>query len=732
MKYLQNLFCEYENDIFQKLLTIYDHIENINIEDIIKKMNAINFFCSNNSILWKYRFKKFENLSEDECNKQLKKIKIEKEKFNNLIDLWNKEEIEKYNNISNEIIIELLSIKSKNEENKKIFEIKKKAKDLINKLDNNFLKRENLKDDYLIFNKNYEKQVSFIKQEIQKFLEMERPTLDIFNDLEFKVKIFIQASHQTLKMEGEKIFWPISNIIKKINLSKKNFYIDEYIIWYSQIKPIIDNIINNNLNKNEFFESILKLYKDSELEPIINYINDYKKINNNRLNYYFSKDDINIINNLLRGIFINKILKEGINKDIIDYLINYIEILNKEINPIKVSQEDYFFINSIANKYSYNLQIIYPFFEHKDIFYLFFKYQNNNNFIKNEIIKDLNISDKKIGILASEIYKNINELSMFQIAEKIIIILYENTFGKSIKDIKDLKIQSKMIKEEKEKNYVYEMIDCMILFEELDKIIKNKKNNIAFFNCSDISYLKDFIEEGKNNKNIISTIFEKGKNKINSLILYYINEHKEIFEVLFNILVKSNISFFKSLTKNNNMNYLPFWIYILRKISSINCIEIKENEKPLKKYLKEQIKDKLTTYISENKKFGTDWINLISIDISNELLEKTTRNIAIFFDILCKNINKDFLKNFKDDIINIFKKLFSSLIQLVFDNKLINLIECPLLSSNHIIINFIVNPSKYIYSIIKDSISIKFKSEIDKIKDYKNNIDSFINLLFII
>ena len=117
--------------------------------------------------------------------------------------------------------------------------------------------------------------------------------------------------------------------------------------------------------------------------------------------------------------------------------------------------------------------------------------------------------------------------------------------------------------------------------------------------------------------------------------------------------------------------------------------------------------------------------------ISNELLEPTIRDIAIFFDILCKNIEKEFLAKFKDHWINFFQNLFLTLIELVFDNKLVKLIEDSNLSSKHIIIHFITNPSNYIYLSIKEIIYNNYLKVIPNIKEINNNFDSFISSLFL-
>ena len=742
-EYFKNLFCDLEKDIFQKLLIIYKNIEKTNIEDIIDKMNKINFFCNNNSILWKYHNNNFENLnlSQDEINKELRNLKVEEEKIDNLYDLWSKEEIGKYKSKLNDIHIKLISIKENNKKNKKILELKQKAKELINKLDNNWrigenmriydlkknkkeINQENKKENDLL-NKNIIKQMNYIKEEIIEFMENDHPTLDAFNELDAKVKIFIEVTNKTIKMGIERVYWPTSVIFKKYNLSMNNLQLDELILWYSEIKNYLDIITYKNLSENKFFEYILNLYKYDELESIINFINEKKIITNKSCN--FSENDIKLINSMLRSVFLKKIIKMELSIDITNNLKNYMEYLNRDINPLEVNEENYVYVNSIANIYSYDLKIICPSFEYNDIFYLFFKYQNSNILIKNDIIKDLDINDKNINLIASDIFGKINGLSSSQIAEKIILKLYQKVFGKNIENKDDFKYNLELIEEESEKKFTTNMIKYFSFFEELDDIIIKQKNNKVQYNFSDILIFQDILQKSKNHKLIISDILNRGKNNINTLQLYYINEHKELFLDLFNKLIKSPNSIFNDLNSNININYIPFWLYVLRKITSINCIEINDNDKLLRKNLKEQIKNKIKKYLSNNKKIESDWINFMSSNISNELLEPITRDIALFFDTLCKNIEKEFIKAFKNEFIYIFKNLFDNLIEQVFDNKLTKLIRKESIFSDNIIINFIVNPSKYIYLKIKDSITSKIQEDINKEKGFNKEIENFLN-----
>ena len=737
LTYIERFLCDIEKDILEKLLLIYNNLDKTNLEDIITNMKRINFFCNNNtSILWKYRDRYFDNISENDCNNDLKNLEIEKNSIENLFDLWSMEEIDKYKNKLNEINIELLSIKDKNEKNKMALELKNRAKELIYKLNGlkenkdiiifhekkkNSKKRKN-KDFDTKVNKNFEKQMMYIQEDIKKFMEMEEPTEKNLEELELKVKIFTDICHTNVQIEGERIFWPVSDILKKNILSENVLKIDEYIFWYSEMKKNIDIITTPNISENIFFEHILKLYKDNELESIINYINE-KKSNSKDKNYIFLENDIKIINSILRSIFLKKLFKEGLNKDKIDRLNNFIDYLNKEINPIEISEENYIFINSIANKYPYELKIICPSFESDDVFYLFFKYVNKNNFSKNEFIQDLKISNKKINKIISDIYiyNNLKDLSMSQIAEKIIYALYENIYDKKVNFKFNFENNFDSVKDKNEKKFLLKMKEYLLIFKYFEEIINKQKNNDKKFICTDIIQFKNF-----NKENIISSLLRKGKDNINNILIYYINEHKEECEEIFNKIMKNADIISKNLGKNNECDYIPFWLYVLRKISSINCIEINDNENTIKKYIKEQVKEKIKNYISENKYIGTDWINLISSDISNELLKPTIRNIAIFFENLCYNIRNEF-KKFEYEIISLIKKLYNNLIELVFNNNLVNLIENKPLSSNDLLIKFIRNPSNYIYSIIKETICDIFKKEFNKENKYLEEIDYFLN-----
>ena len=72
---------------------------------------------------------------------------------------------------------------------------------------------------------------------------------------------------------------------------------------------------------------------------------------------------------------------------------------------------------------------------------------------------------------------------------------------------------------------------------------------------------KQLIEEGKN-ISLYSPSF-----------IYFINNNQNFVNELFTNINNSDKSIIYDLYKKRKINYLPFWLYILRNISSLNCLE---------------------------------------------------------------------------------------------------------------------------------------------------------------
>ena len=441
INYLEKNFIYLEGDTIKNLFKLYNNISNEkSIEKIIKKMKEIFFFGSNLSMLWKYRFIiNEENINIPECENDIIQCEKEIKKLKILKDIWDMNEINKYENILNEINMKLILQKKRDKESKQVVELRKKTQELLNKMkqtkdfydkdlknNNQFeeikkkkkkkkknreiqnTKEINTEEKKIVnFNSIYIKQMNYISEEIIKFLKSENPTEKVFTILEKYVNDFLEITKEKIFLNEDLMELPLSNNYLANNNYKKNkqIKIEDLILWYSKIKYILNKMINENISDKKFMEYSIKLNDDIELDSIINYINEKKwEINYNNSNYkHLLYNDELIINNMLRSIILYKICSETLD---LETFINFNENINKQINPIEVGEDDYIFANSIANKYPFNLKILFPKFEVKDVLYLFFKY-NNNSFSKNNIINNIQIDKNTINTIANDILREI-------------------------------------------------------------------------------------------------------------------------------------------------------------------------------------------------------------------------------------------------------------------------------------------------------------------------------------
>ena len=795
-KYIINYFIKslhyLESDTIKNLTKIYKNInEEKSIEKIIGKISDIIFFCNSSSIIWKYRYNN-ENINNNDFENDINLCEMEIEKLNKLKDIWEFDEISEYEEKLNDIHLQLITKKNKDQEDEKVSIVRKKCQDLLNKIKQTFEifenidsinnkeirnntkknKKKNKKrkpknieetltpnndidlDDKSTYQK-IKRQSNYLTEQIIKFMKSEKPTENVYSSLEAKVNDFIEITKKNEIIIEDLMELPFSNHSLKYNNNNMEIKIEEIVLWYSKIKNIIDKMIDGNISDKNFMEYSMQLNDDFELNSITNYINEKKwEINDNNYdkNRIFSYHDKSIINSMLRGAFLYKIDKNSIN---IEYLSNFIDILNKQINPIVVSEEEYEFGNYIGNKFPFNLKIIFPNFEAKDVIYLFFKY-NKNNFDKNNIIIDVKIEDKLINQFVNETLNEIqnkNEYSITELTIKIINYLFriceiDNDFyfdkneNKNYKDVlKELSGQYQ--NGSNKKNLIQNMIKYYSFIENIEKIIIQQKTKKFTPSLSDLDLL---INEKEHTLMDVSTILNNSKNtknntelNISPTLIYYINENKEIMDKLINKINNSNDSILKDLNKSKN--YIPFWLYILRKVSSIHCIEIKKDEKnPMRTFIRQEIKQSISKYLSNKKNITPDWINLISINVSNEIMKPTIKEIIIMFGELSKNPNKIITgdKEIKNKVFNILKDVFSQILSLCLDNELEKQINIIPLNSNNTVIEFIKNPSKYIYLKIQKEIINMIEKEIinynyiENIDNYKNGRKEIINKMEII
>ena len=747
INYLEKSFVYLEGNAIKNLTKLHNNIsDEKSIDKIIKKLNNIRFFCNNSSILWKYRYGiKESKINIVEYKKELNQCETEIKKLQTLKDIWEKDEIIKYQNKLNEIYLNLIAKRNKEKEDIEVQELRNKSQNLvskINQLKNSFkedlpnkeqnkntkkkkrknrnknknkenqninsIKTENSNKES---NNNFIKQINYIYEEIKAFIKSENPTEKKYKILEKNVNDFIEIIKESNYSNDDKMEIPISNII--LNNSQYNSNqtkLEEIILWYSNIHHIIDHMLKEKITDKLFLKYLIQLNNDIELESIINYINEKKwNINHSdNINNYLSFYDKLIINSMLKSIVLYKMFKESID---IELLSHFSENINKQINPIEVSEEDYIFGNSIANKYPFNLKIIFPEFQTKDVIYLFFKY-NKNSFSKNKIIKKFQIENNTINSIANNAIKEKDAFSLSSMAKYIIEIIFENCGIKYQKEKEKNfdEIIQKLLNEYKGNGYIPKLINkmnrCFIFLKNIDNNLIQQKKIVFQPLLSDLSLLA---KENKSEINDSSNILKNSRNpkmKINPCLVYYINEHRDIIDILINKINNDKDSVLKDI-KSVNINYLPFWLYILRKISSYHCIEInKAEKKPMKIFIREETKALVKKYISKGQTISPDWINLISPKVSKEINCPIIRKIIEMFAELSKALGKIINENkdIKEIVFDNLKKVFSESLILCLDNKLEETINNFSFDSKNILIQFIKNPSKYIYNSIKKNI----------------------------
>jgi hypothetical protein len=118
-------------------------------------------------------------------------------------------------------------------------------------------------------------------------------------------------------------------------------------------------------------ELSMNLYKYSELEPIMTFISEKKlELSDNEENKKLPIKDKIPIKQMLRAIFISKIINKNINLKELDY---FVKTMNSRINTEEILDDEYFFSSMISDSYPKNSKIRMPIFDQFDIFYLFYK-----------------------------------------------------------------------------------------------------------------------------------------------------------------------------------------------------------------------------------------------------------------------------------------------------------------------------------------------------------------------
>lgn len=667
-----------EADIIEIFQSKYQNLQNLN--ELLQDMNKISFFCesSSTSMLWKYRNILTDIKIEDEDDKyytyfkskeiiddnDIKKINQEITNINELNNFFKEDIINNYKNKLFALKKQITSYKNEGKEDPEITKLR----------NNNFL----IQLQKGITNKAYSThpELKLLKEEISKFSDSNNPTKEIYELLQKRVKLFIKY----VKKEEEEKFDTINlpnkaRIIKIIDTKKLRIY--KFIFWYSLINENLEEIFDFDTPE-DTYKNILninskKYNKKGKLDPIIEFIREKKLQLKHEQN--FSPDNKDRIKQMLRGILLLKMKNKKINLDDFNKIV---EKMNSRINPSDIiSMEEYYFSYIKSDNYPKNKKIRIPIFTPMDALFVFYKYDKNNIYKLSDLFSGINKLFAKINEIAQKIIeKEENYKNMVDIAKELAKSFYYQISGDKLDTKKNPNIYEFLKNKSQiggdDSKILYERIASGLDFIESfqQKILnKQEENKLNKFEHNDFKNLLD-----ENNRLMTcSEIFERKKklqktDKTKSLFshsfIFYINNNKKFIDGLFADLNKSKKSIIFDLNNNKKIDCLPFWLYILRNVSSLNCLEYgyKEIDLEIAKSIVDKIKIEISSCLISKKPLNLKWYNLLGNNISSEIYDPKLNLFYNLFNKLITSINlsdefSDFIKFIKDELKKYFLKL---------------------------------------------------------------------------
>ena len=573
-------------------------------------------------------------------------------------------------------------------------------------------------------NINYKKIIQLEINNINKIIEKENLKKDIDNELIQKTKENLELLYKEFEkkiQELDKISkneennydngipWPQEILeISGKEVNDETYKLDEILIWYNNIFELIKQI---EKKQNIGYNKIVEIINDNSIKIIGNYILE-KPIKDISIN------DINIMKNILNSNFINKMVNNELYKeiDILDDIINKFEERKEIENENEINR----FTNIIKTK-PLNSEFVLPIFKPLDLLFLFihFTLDNKGSINENSIIPGpflLNSKEYPYKTL-HEFYdkKNVNNYYNFSIelSKSIFIELFRDDV-KKINEInnmneelfkKELQENLKSSRVSNEKKEILKTIEILLILGE--KFQKKNKYNLTL---NDISFLKS-----KDNYLKDPEIC----NKYPSLVYFFLNNPKIpelLIEKLNQILKNENINslpeYLKQMSKENNS--IPFFIFCLRKISSIKVIQYYDQKNIFKPIIENSIKNLIKSNLENKKKISIQIFNFILQNPPLELFNIMTNNFNLFINKIGK-IEINLNENLKQIYLKYIDKIITELFEEINNNSLI--IEKEFDESNEIL-NFIKNPSKAVYNFIRKSIEQKINE--NEVK-YKND-----------
>ena len=171
-----------------------------------------------------------------------------------------------------------------------------------------------------------------------------------------------------------------------------------------------------------------------------------------------------------------------------------------------------------------------------------------------------------------------------------------------------------------------------------------------------------------------------------------------------------------------------FWIFGLRIISSLNCINF-EQYYDFNEFVSNEVKKNINERIKENKKFDSKWINILLDNIDPDYEDK---HIISVFRYLKKIIgySTNVKEEFKEESISLLKKILSILIQYLFNDSIIDFLNKDFTHTDDKLIEFFKNPDLQLKLEIEKDFTEKYTEIIENdfyVRELKPFYDSFVS-----
>ena len=703
-KFLNKFSVESEKLLYKSCLLIFDKYYE-SFERIINFTKSSINFSNKNSILKEIELKIFNH------KEKTKKYEIDIMLIENEINNIN--EIYKLDEWNPQTIIEKLTFEKNNlMKNANLEKIQIEINEKINKFKELVQKLETMKKKSNIYEKIIENEIKNINEmaylgleKIQKMDDTEKQNYKEIIELKYeeyekKINELEKISKNEDKNYNNEIPWPqevFENFSDK-NCNSDNYELDKILLWYNDKYKIIKKIEERKELK---YNEKVKLINDDSIKIIGNYILNK---NSSEISIY----DLNIMKNIINSEFINKMIKSDIyNKiDILDEIINSYEKREEIDNILEI-----FEMNNVIKSIQLDSELFLPEFKPIDFLFLFIQFSLNNkdepdenNFILGPLLNnnfDLAFS-KLIKFYKKEYVDDFSNYSL-KISKYIFQELFRNE--KEINKIEEMdessfknELRNKI---QLSKNPILENLEIFLIISQK---LKNKNN--YSLKLDDVSFLDNkicYITQPEICNKYPSLVFFFLKNpKIPELLIEKLNKFKNKNNEKLSIDIKEKY------IKNNT---IPFFIYCLRKITSLNIIQYYDQTNIFKDVIEKSLKKLIKSNIDKKEKISIYIFNLILENPPLELLNINTNILNKFLKLIGKETNlKDNLKPFYLELIEKF------IIQIIEKlNKNDNIFD----DNNFELINFLKKPSDYIYCHIKSSIDKKI-SDIEN--EFKQNL----------